>query len=162
VDIIGLSGLITPSLDEMVTVAKAMEKEKMDIPLLIGGATTSKIHTAVKIEEHYPSGHTVYVLDASRSVNVASKLLGKEKNAYVQDIQNEYSRMREHHKNRRASKEKISWESAKANRQKTEWNQNLVKTPNFTGVKVFNTVSLEEIKKLHRLDTFLSNLGFTW
>ena len=146
VDIIGLSGLITPSLDEMVTVAKEMQKEKMNIPLLIGGATTSKIHTAVKIEEHYSSGQTVYVLDASRSVNVASKLLGKDKETYIQDIQSEYSRMREHHKNRRATKEKISWESAKANRQQTEWNQNIVKTPNFTGIKVFNDISLEEIK----------------
>ncbi|MBI35359.1 MAG: methionine synthase [Flavobacteriales bacterium] len=147
VDIIGLSGLITPSLDEMITVAKEMEKSGMNIPLLIGGATTSKIHTAVKIEEHYKGGQTVYVLDASRSVTVASNLLGKEKNEYIKDIQSEYSRMREHHKKRRASKEKVSWKKAKANRQKTEWNQYEVKTPNFIGVKLFDDISLEEIKK---------------
>lgn len=147
VDIIGLSGLITPSLDEMITVAKEMEKNGMTIPLLIGGATTSKIHTAVKIEEHYKGGQAVYVLDASRSVTVATKLLGEEKDEYVQDIQEEYSRMREHHKNRRAKKEKISWEEAKANRQQTEWSQDIVKTPNFSGVKLFDNVSLEEISK---------------
>ena len=78
VDIIGLSGLITPSLDEMITVAKEMEKNGMKIPLLIGGATTSKIHTAVKIEEHYKGGQTVYVLDASRSVTVANRILPAE------------------------------------------------------------------------------------
>ena len=87
---------------------KIREKNGMKIPLLIGGATTSKIHTAVKIEEHYKGGQAVYVLDASRSVTVATKLLGEEKDEYVQDIQEEYSRMREHHKNRRAKKEKIS------------------------------------------------------
>ena len=146
VDIIGLSGLITPSLDEMVTVAKEMESNGMKIPLLIGGATTSKIHTAVKIEEHYKGGQTVYVLDASRSVTVASKLLGEEKNEYIQDIKSEYSQMREHHKNRRASKEKISWETAKSNRQPIEWNQNIIKTPRFSGVKLFENVSLSEIR----------------
>ena len=146
VDIIGLSGLITPSLDEMITVAKEMEKNGMKIPLLIGGATTSKIHTAVKIEEHYKGGQTVYVLDASRSVTVATKLLGEEKDNYVQDIQKEYSKMREHHKNRKASKKKISWEDAKANRQQTKWSQDIVKTPNFIGVKLFDTVPLQEIR----------------
>ena len=146
VDIIGLSGLITPSLDEMITVAKEMEKNGMKIPLLIGGATTSKIHTAVKIEEHYKGGQTVYVLDASRSVTVATKLLGEEKDNYVQDIQKEYSKMREHHKNRKASKKKISWEDAKANRQQTKWSQDIVKTPNFIGVKLFDTIPLQEIR----------------
>ena len=146
VDIIGLSGLITPSLDEMVTVAKEMEKNGMKIPLLIGGATTSKIHTAVKIEEHYKSGQTVHVLDASRSVTVATKLLGEEKDNYVQDIQKEYSKMREHHKNRKTSKKKISWEKAKANFQQTKWSQDIVKTPNFIGVKLFDYVPLQEIQ----------------
>ena len=104
VDMIGLSGLITPSLDEMVTVAKEMEKAGMTIPLLIGGATTSKIHTAVKIEEHYQRGQTVYVLDASRSVTVASKLLSDDKSSFIEETKNEYARMRDHHKNRRAKK----------------------------------------------------------
>lgn len=146
VDIIGLSGLITPSLDEMVTVAKEMEKAGMDIPLLIGGATTSKIHTAVKIEEHYKGGQTVYVLDASRSVTVASKLLSESKGDYVKDIQDEYARMRDHHKNRKAKKEMISLADAQANRQPIEWKSEDIKKPNFTGVKLYDDISLEEIR----------------
>ena len=146
VDMIGLSGLITPSLDEMVTVAKEMEKAGMNIPLLIGGATTSKIHTAVKIEEHYKSGQTVYVLDASRSVTVASKLLSEDKGPYIQDIKDEYARMRDHHKNRRAKKEMVSLTEAQANRQPIEWRAEDIKKPNFTGVKLFDDVPLSEIR----------------
>jgi len=83
VDIIGLSGLITPSLDEMVHVAKEMEREGFSLPLLIGGATTSKVHTAVKIEENYKSGPAIHVLDASRSVPVVNSLLGDKKDIFV-------------------------------------------------------------------------------
>lgn len=146
VDMIGLSGLITPSLDEMVTVAKEMEKAGMDIPLLIGGATTSKIHTAVKIEEHYKGGQTVYVLDASRSVTVASKLLSEDKGAFIQETKDEYARMRDHHKNRRAKKEMVSLADAQANRQPIEWKAEDIKKPNFTGVKLFDDVPLDEIR----------------
>lgn len=146
VDMIGLSGLITPSLDEMVTVAKEMEKAGMDIPLLIGGATTSKIHTAVKIEEHYKGGQTVYVLDASRSVTVASKLLSEDKGSFIQETKGEYARMRDHHKNRRAKKEMVSLADAQANRQPIEWKAENIKKPNFTGVKLFDDVPLSEIR----------------
>ncbi len=146
VDMIGLSGLITPSLDEMVTVAKEMEKEGMNIPLLIGGATTSKIHTAVKIEEHYKGGQTVYVLDASRSVTVASKLLSDDKDSFIKETKDEYARMRDHHKNRRAKKEMISLVDAQANRQPIDWKAEDIKKPNWTGVKLFDDVPLSEIR----------------
>ena len=146
VDMIGLSGLITPSLDEMVTVAKEMEKAGFNIPLLIGGATTSKIHTAVKIEEHYKKGQTVYVLDASRSVTVASKLLSEGKGPYIKDIQEEYARMREHHKNRRAKKEMISLIKAQHNRQPIEWKAKDIKKPKFTGVKLFDNIPLSDMR----------------
>ena len=146
VDMIGLSGLITPSLDEMVTVAKEMEKAGLNIPLLIGGATTSKIHTAVKIEDHYKKGQTVYVLDASRSVTVASKLLSEDKGPYIKDIQEEYARMREHHKNRRAKKEMISLIKAQDNRQPIEWKAKDIKKPKFTGVKLFDNIPLSDMR----------------
>ena len=146
VDMIGLSGLITPSLDEMVTVAKEMEKAGLNIPLLIGGATTSKIHTAVKIEEHYKKGQTVYVLDASRSVTVASKLLSEGKGPYIKDIQEEYARMREHHKNRRAKKEMISLIKAQDNRQPIEWKAKDIKKPKFTGIKLFDNIPLSDMR----------------
>lgn len=116
VDIVGLSGLITPSLEEMVHLAKEMEKAKMTIPLLIGGATTSKVHTAVKIEEFYTGGQTVHVLDASRSVTVVESLLGNKKDDFVSTIKSEYERMREHHKNNRAHKVYLSLEEARQNK----------------------------------------------
>ena len=81
-----LSGLITPSLDEMVTVAKEMERANLSIPLIIGGATTSRVHTAVKIEEHFTKDQTVHVLDASRSVTVVERLLGQRKDAFVEEL----------------------------------------------------------------------------
>ena len=102
VDIIGLSGLITPSLEEMVHVAKEMQRLNFKVPLLIGGATTSRAHTAVKIEEHY-SGATIYVPDASRAVGVASNLLSDEhRDAYIKGIKEEYVVVRERHKGRKA------------------------------------------------------------
>ena len=112
VDVIGLSGLITPSLDEMVHVAKEMEREGFNLPLLIGGATTSKIHTAVKIDEHYKKGQAIYVLDASRSVPVVEKLLGDLKESFIGDIQTEYVDMREAYKNRKPNVKYLSLESA--------------------------------------------------
>jgi 5-methyltetrahydrofolate--homocysteine methyltransferase len=113
-DVIGLSGLITPSLDEMVGVAKEMERRGMKIPLLIGGATTSRIHTAVKIDPHY-SGPVVHVLDASKSVPVVSKLLGSEGQNYALSIKTEYSILRENHAGRKGS-ELITLEESKSNR----------------------------------------------
>ncbi len=145
VDMIGLSGLITPSLDEMVHVAKEMEREGFDIPLLIGGATTSKVHTAVKIEQHYKSGQTVYVLDASRSVTVASSLLSDAKDKYIEDIQNDYAKVRMHHEKKRNQKAMVSIADAQANRQPIEWKAEDIKKPNFLGVKQITDVSLEEV-----------------
>ncbi|HKR04751.1 MAG TPA: methionine synthase [Bacteroidia bacterium] len=145
VDVIGLSGLITPSLDEMVHVAKEMTREGFTIPLLIGGATTSRVHTAVKIEPHYE--HTVvHVNDASRSVPVVSNLLSKELKAnFEKEIKAENARTREYHKADRAKSNYIS--IAKARENKFELNGAVVSKPNFTGIKVFEDYALEEISQ---------------
>jgi 5-methyltetrahydrofolate--homocysteine methyltransferase len=145
VDVIGLSGLITPSLDEMVSIAKEMERRGMKIPLLIGGATTSRVHTAVKIEPHY-SGTTVHVLDASRSVPVVSSLLsddGREK--FETDLKADYVRIREHHNRNKAEKEIISLEEARKKKYQVSWNQHDLYKPSFLGVKSFEDYPLEEI-----------------
>jgi 5-methyltetrahydrofolate--homocysteine methyltransferase len=147
VDIIGLSGLITPSLDEMVYMAKEMERQGFTIPLLIGGATTSKTHTAVKIEEHY-SGPVVHVLDASRSVAVASTLLSGNKEArseYLTKLKTSYATIREQRKNRTSSKKYIPLEAARKNKLPIDWKEYLPTKPQFTGVKVFEDYSLEEL-----------------
>ena len=145
VDIIGLSGLITPSLDEMVNVAKEMEREGFDIPLLIGGATTSKVHTAVKIEEHYKKAQTVYVLDASRSVTVVDSLLSDKKTNYVAEIKAEYARVRENYAKKQTKKEMLTLEQARANKFKIDWDSETIKIPNLIGVKHFEDYPLEEI-----------------
>lgn len=146
VDVIGLSGLITPSLDEMVHVAKEMEKAGFNLPLLIGGATTSEIHTAVKIDENYSKGPTVYVLDASRSVPVVEKLLGKGKDVFVKDTKEKYAVMREQHKNRKTKIEYISIEKARKNAPSIDFNEHTIATPNFTGKKVYGNYDLEELR----------------
>ncbi len=149
VDIIGLSGLITPSLDEMVFVAKEMERLGMKIPLLIGGATTSKTHTAVKIEPQY-SGPVVHVLDASRSVAVASSLLTDDKEAtqkFREDITAEYEKLRSARGDRKSSKKYISIEKARNNRVKIDWSDYTPPKPKQLGIKVFKDYSLEEIAK---------------
>ncbi|MFM7023898.1 MAG: methionine synthase [Flavobacteriales bacterium] len=145
VDIIGLSGLITPSLDEMVYVAKEMEREGFKIPLLIGGATTSKVHTAVKIDQHYTGNQAVHVLDASRAVTVANSLLGDNKAKYIEDVQAEYQRMRENHAKKKAQKDTVTIEEAQANRFPIEWKAEDIVKPKFLGVKTITDVSLEEI-----------------
>lgn len=145
VDVIGLSGLITPSLDEMVHVAKEMERKQMDLPLLIGGATTSKVHTAVKIDEHYQRSQAIHVLDASRSVPVVSQLLSKEKPKFIQGIQEDYKRIREGHGKRQASKKLLSFEAAQANAQQLEFNEQTVTPPRQLGVSK-HQVSIEELK----------------
>ena len=122
VDIIGLSGLITPSLDEMVHVAKEMQRQGFNIPLLIGGATTSKIHTAVKIEPQYQNDMVVYVPDASRAVGVASSLLSKEqKPAYVANLRAEYEQIRVKRAANQTERKLISIADARANAVKTDW-----------------------------------------
>ena len=142
VDVIGLSGLITPSLDEMVHVAKEMERAGLSIPLLIGGATTSKVHTAVKIDQHYTKGQTVHVLDASRSVTVVESLLGYKKDAFISDLKSDYTRVREHHEKHRGAKQLISLAESQANQLKLSFNSDTISTPNFIGTRVFEQIDL--------------------
>ncbi|WP_119677820.1 methionine synthase [Indioceanicola profundi] len=145
VDIIGLSGLITPSLDEMVYVAKEMEREGMDIPLLIGGATTSKIHTAVKIDPGY-HGAVVHVIDASRAVGVAQHLLSKENGpAYVQGIKADYARMREAHARGQQGRARLPIAEARANRAKPDWAAYEPPKPIQPGITVFEDYDLAEL-----------------
>ncbi len=147
VDVIGLSGLITPSLDEMVHFAKEMEREKMDLPLLIGGATTSRIHTAVKIDPVY-SGVVVHVLDASRSVPVASELINQDtRGAFKARIKQEYVDLRKDHEGRQQLKNYIPLDEARKNRVKVDWSQVNFQIPTFTGRKELVNYSLEEIRK---------------
>jgi len=144
-DVIGLSGLITPSLDEMVYVAREMERANLNIPLLIGGATTSKVHTAVKIEQHYTLGQTVHVLDASRSVTVVEQLLGAKKPQFVEDLKAEYSRMREHHEKHRGAKQLLSMNEARRNKLQLTFDQTTIKQPRELGLKQFDNFPLEKL-----------------
>ena len=147
VDVVGLSGLITPSLDEMVTVAKEMQREKMTLPLLIGGATTSRIHTAVKIDPVY-DGPVVYVLDASRSVPVASELISKQTSGnFKTRVKEEYKTLRADHENRKQGKNYIPLADARANRIKIDWSTTQYTKPQFLGRKEFVKYPLEEIRK---------------
>lgn len=146
-DIIGLSGLITPSLDEMVHVAKEMERQGFTTPLLIGGATTSRIHAAVKIDPNY-SGAVVHVLDASRSVPVAGNLLGKEGNVkYGEDMKAEYQKLREDHAARQMDKNLLSYERAKANGLKPDFTEYTPYPPKMLGVKVFKGIDLATLRE---------------
>ncbi|MFM8489266.1 MAG: cobalamin-dependent protein, partial [Bacteroidota bacterium] len=141
VDMIGLSGLITPSLDEMVHVAKEMQRLNFNIPLLIGGATTSKTHTAVKIEPHYQNAPVVHVLDASRSVAVASSLLTKNKienESFTSGVKAEYEQIRAQRAGRQSSKQYLSVEKARENRFVPDWSSYTPPVPNFTGVRVLD------------------------
>lgn len=135
VDVIGLSGLITPSLDEMVTVAKEMERANLSIPLMIGGATTSRVHTAVKIEQHYTRDQTVHVLDASRSVTVVESLLGSKKENFVTELKADYAKLRAHHEKHRGAKEILSLEAARNNKFQIDWKQEDCIRPNFLGIQ---------------------------
>lgn len=145
VDIIGLSGLITPSLDEMVYVAKEMQKRGMNIPLLIGGATTSRVHTAVKIDPHY-DGPVVYVLDASKSVPVASNLLSPDlKEEYIESVKQEYITFREDYASRQAIKNYITISEARKNKLKVDWENTSIVKPSFLGNKTVKNYALKEI-----------------
>ncbi|MBS1508623.1 MAG: methionine synthase [Bacteroidetes bacterium] len=147
VDVVGLSGLITPSLDEMVHVAKEMEHEKMKLPLLIGGATTSRIHTAVKIDPVY-SGPVVHVLDASRSVPVASELISPNtRESFQQKMKSEYQAMRKDHEGRQQLKNYIPLAEARKNKVNIDWNSSEVLAPKIIGKKTLENYSLEEIAK---------------
>ncbi len=143
-DIIGLSGLITPSLDEMVTVAKMMQAQSMHLPLLIGGATTSKVHTAVKIEPEY-SGVTVHVLDASKSVPVVSALLSENRATAIENIKTENQKTREQNAKRRTRKTFASLAKARAHPMLIDWSNYRPVCPSFIGNKVFDNYPLSEI-----------------
>ncbi len=144
VDIIGLSGLITPSLDEMVHVAKEMQRQGFTIPLMIGGATTSRAHTAVKIEPHY-KGAVIYVTDASRAVGVASNLLsGELSKDYIESVRNEYIDVRERHKGKEAKTLQHSLENARQN--KFVWGNYIPVKPTFLGEKVIENLSLATLE----------------
>jgi 5-methyltetrahydrofolate--homocysteine methyltransferase len=146
-DIIGLSGLITPSLDEMCHVAGEMERQGFELPLMIGGATTSRVHTAVKIHPNYQRGQTVYVTDASRAVGVAQNLMSKEaRQGYVADIRSEYARIAAAHARGEENKQRLSLKAARANALKLNWSGNEVpQRPAFIGTKVLADYSIAEL-----------------
>lgn len=143
VEIIGLSGLITPSLDEMVHMAKEMERLGFEIPMMIGGATTSKAHTAVKIEQHY-HGPTIWVKDASRAVGVAQNLISKEfKDSFVEETRAEYEKVRTAHAGRRAQIKWLTLEQARANKLKIDWDSYTPPVPKDLGIQLFDDMPLE-------------------
>ena len=145
VDIIGLSGLITPSLDEMVHIAREMKRQNFELPLLIGGATTSRMHTAVRIAQEYDNG-VIHVLDASRSVTAAGSLLNKELKApYLENIKQEYDKLKKDFGNKKSVKNYLSFENAQANKAKINWADYSPVQPKFLGTKNFNDYDLNEI-----------------
>ena len=147
VDIIGLSGLITPSLDEMVHVAKEMERLNFKLPLLIGGATTSKVHTAVKIAPNY-SGPVVHVNDASKSVPVASSLISNElRQGFIDNLNIDYVRVRDQNKNAQSQNKLISLAEARQNKFQIDWAKTNITKPSFIGNKVFTSYDLKEISE---------------
>src|SRR5678815_5628713 len=146
-DIVGLSGLITPSLDEMVHVAHEMKRRGMKQPLLIGGATTSRMHTAVKIAPQYDNG-VVHVLDASRSVTVAGSLLSKEqKGNFLATVESEYKKLAEDFGNKKSTKQYLSFAEAQANNAKINWTNYEPPVPTFTGTKIFKAHDLADVRK---------------
>jgi 5-methyltetrahydrofolate--homocysteine methyltransferase len=163
-DIIGLSGLITPSLDEMVHVAKEMERQGFKLPLMVGGATTSKLHTAVKVAPVY-SGPVIHVLDASKAVTVASNLLSKDTGvSFAKEVKEEYIDMREKFLARKSDVEYVTLEQARANKYPIDWSRADIKKPNFLGVKVFEDYPLEELVDYIDWSPFFStwDLGGTY
>ena len=145
-DIIGLSGLITPSLDEMVHIAKEMKRRGMKQPLMIGGATTSRMHTAVKIAPEFDDG-VVYVLDASRSVTVAGSLLNKEqKPEFLQQLKSEYKQLKESFDSKKSTKNYLPYTEAKKKKTNINWQEFEPITPGFTGTQVFENISLDTLR----------------
>ena len=145
VDLIGLSGLITPSLDEMCHVAAELEREGFDVPLLIGGATTSRVHTAVKIDPNYRRGQTVHVLDASRAVGVASSLIGENRRSYMEKVRTEYRDVAEVHARQQADKKRIPLSQARANRFAIDWAGYVPPKPSFLGTRAYRDFSVAEL-----------------
>ena len=163
VDIIGLSGLITPSLDEMVHVASEMQRLDFNIPLLIGGATTSKAHTAVKIEQNYSNDATVYVPDASRSVNVVSTLLhDSNKTDFTQSLRDEYAMIRERTANRKSKRELLAYADANAKPLALDWDDYTPPVPTFTGTRVLDDYPLENLVPAIDWTPFLHHLEPRW
>jgi 5-methyltetrahydrofolate--homocysteine methyltransferase len=144
VDIIGLSGLITPSLDEMVHVASEMKRRNMKQPLLIGGATTSRMHTALRIATQYDNG-VIHVLDASRSVSVAGSLLNQNKAEFLATTEAAYEKLKIEFANKKTSKQYLSYEASIQNKFKISWDKTDFTTPRFTGKRIANTISIEKI-----------------
>jgi 5-methyltetrahydrofolate--homocysteine methyltransferase len=146
VDIIGLSGLITPSLDEMVHVAKEMQRLEFDIPVMIGGATTSKAHTAIKIEQGYKNNQIVYVPDASRSVSVASSLITDHlRDGFINGIKTDYEAIRVRHEARGDKTKRLPYDDAIKNKPELDWKEYTPPTPSFLGTKVFDDYPLEDL-----------------
>ncbi|ARN80378.1 methionine synthase [Methylocystis bryophila] len=145
VDLIGLSGLITPSLDEMCFVASELEREGFETPLLIGGATTSRVHTAVKISPNYRRGQAVYVTDASRAVGVAQALLSATRGDYKAKTRDEYERVAEVHAKAQADKNRVPIAAARANAAKLDWESYTPTKPTFTGVRGFASYDVAEL-----------------
>ena len=159
VDVIGLSGLITPSLDEMVYFAKELEREGLNLPLIIGGATTSKVHTAVKIAPAY-SGLTVHVLDASRAVGVVGSILSNDaatRDQFVDSVKSDYERVRLERAGRKSVKQYLPLADARANKLKLDWEDFTPVKPQFTGIRVFDNYSLEELKDFIDWTPFFSS-----
>ncbi len=146
VDIIGLSGLITPSLDEMCHVAAELEREGLDVPLLIGGATTSRVHTAVKIHPNYERGQAIYVTDAGRAVGVASKLMSEGGRApYFAGVREEYAKIAEDHARSRGTSQRVTIEAARSNALKADFQGHPPVKPSFLGTRSFENFPLEEL-----------------
>ena len=141
-DLIGLSGLITPSLDEMVHVAAEMEREGFTLPLLIGGATTSQVHTAVKISPSYKRNQAIYVTDASRAVGVVSTLLGESRDAYIARIREDYAKLKIAHERGRAAKSRVTIADARANKLRIDWPNYAPPRPGFLGTRAFRDYDL--------------------
>jgi 5-methyltetrahydrofolate--homocysteine methyltransferase len=145
-DIIGLSGLITPSLDEMCHVAAEMEREGFALPLLIGGATTSRVHTAVKIHPNYRRGQAIYVTDASRAVGVVSQLMSRQlAGAYVNEVREEYARIAAAHARGEENKRRLSLRDARKNALALDWTNYAPPQPSFLGTRVFEDYSVAEL-----------------
>ncbi len=146
-DIVGLSGLITPSLDEMVFLAKEMERAGLSIPLLIGGATTSKVHTAVKIDQHYKTGQAIHVIDASRAVTVVESLLGQKNEVFINGIKAEYQTTREHHARHLEQKNIVSIEQARENPLRLNFDSGEIIRPFKLGKTLIESIDLNLLLK---------------
>ncbi len=161
-DIIGLSGLITPSLDEMCHVAAEMERQNFNVPLLIGGATTSRVHTAVKIHPNYRSGQAVYVNDASRAVGVTSALMSAEgRNSYIAETRTEYARIAEAHARGQEDKKRFSLTDARRNAPKIDWASYAPPVPTFLGTKILGDYPLAELAEYIDWSPFFSTWELT-